>query len=243
MLAKKLMLLGALVFVTGACTVPGPPTPVDLPEAYASLEDTERVRNLNHADFDILESPTEVAEILPVVLTGKVVSVHEGPAFYSTGLTDYYSFVEIRLDELIKDEQDTRSSSVYVLIDSGGAVTDEHGVEVPRQEGESYSRLTKEELALAFPIGVNATVMGYYTTLQSPVDGAVSIRQGVKLPKDALLIGPDPQGFILEGKNHTAINMQSEQENIEFGAWDTGADAFTELVETLEEAAVSGDLD
>lgn len=237
----KAVAVATSVLLLASCSAEPKEQPRELPVAYASISETARIRSLSQSDLKILESPIAVADLLPVVVVGRVVAVHEGPVFYSTGMSDYYAFVEVQPEEILKNEEDAPAKSIYVLVEAGGAVTDEEGVEKPLKKGESYSRLTDNELSRGFPVGVNATVMGYYTTLDAPVEGAVTISRGSSVPEGTLVLRPDPQGFILEGENGTAVNTQSEQENIEVGAWETGNDAFLEIVESLEEELAPSD--
>lgn len=233
------VLSAALMFTLSGCSGGSQDAsiaPAVLPEAFADVAKVDKVRSLSHLDFDILESPIEVAQVSEVALTGKVVRVLDGPRFYADGYTDYYQYIEVRPADTYKDDTDSDEGDVFVRIYAGSQDTDVNGQPLPAPDGVTYTKLTAAELAEAFPAGTKITVMGRETTAESPTAGATTVDAGQSLPAGSLLIAADPQGLLLEGPDHTLINAGAEQEVVEGDDWASGDGAFTQTMDELENA-------
>lgn len=236
---KSATLAVLLAAFLGACANDSQPSAneeVKLPTAFADVAKVDKVRSLSHLDFDILESPIEVAQVSEVALTGKVVRVLDGPRFYADGYTDYYQYIEVRPADTYKDDTDSDEGDVFVRIYAGSQDTDANGKPLPAPDGVTYTKLTAAELAEAFPAGTKITVMGRETTAESPTAGATTVDAGQSLPAGSLLIAADPQGLLLEGPDHTLINAGAEQEVVEGDDWASGVGAFTQTMDELENA-------
>lgn len=220
----------ALTIVMGGCAAPG----VEIDRtAPAHDVNGDTFRGDVEYDYDIQRSMLGVVEASETAVTGRIASWAEGRQLRCGEMLYKRAVVEITADTILAGTGNP--TSVFVEVHRGTVVVDADGVEVPLEKGSSYIDHSVQEMEAAAPVGTRVIVAAVNATSASDYEkfSCKIVDEGERSISAERLLGPIPQGFILEGADGNHVSGVADQYDVEWGDWPTGDDTFQQILDHL----------
>lgn len=223
----------ALTIVLGGCAAP---EVVSDPATAASEVDGETLRGDVEYDYDVQSSMLGVVKASETAVTGRITSWAEGRQIQCGDMLEKRAVVEVATDTILAG---TGSPvSVFVEVRRGAVVVDADGVEVPLEKGTSYIDPFLQEMEAAAPVGTRVIVAAVAAASASEYEkySCKVVDQGATSAEQ--LLGPVPQGFILEDGDGNHVSGVADQHDVEWGDWPRGENTFQQILDQL--AGING---
>ncbi|CAN7441429.1 hypothetical protein LJR045_002892 [Microbacterium sp. LjRoot45] len=223
----------ALTIAMGGCAAPEKASD---PSTVASEVDGETLRGDAEYDYDVHRSMLGVVKTSETAVTGRITSWAEGRQIQCGDMLDKRAVGEVATDTILAGTG--KPVSVFVEVRRGAVVVDADGVEVPLEKGTSYIDPSLQELEAAAPVGTRVIVAAVNATPASEYekDSCKVVNQGATSAEQ--LLGPVPQGFILEDGDGNHVSGVADQHDVEWGDWPRGENTFQQILDQL--AGING---